>query len=92
MGRPIEHHGRTTISYHFPILLNIRVGSRPMNTRKRIPDNLFRDEGLAREVEDIWWHHMETSLNMLDKVYGALEQILVFFRGEADLRYAAYTP
>ena len=35
---------------------------------------------------------MKTSVNVLDKVSRALEQLSMFFRGEAELRYAAYTP
>ena len=81
----------TTISDHFPILLQIQVGKGIVNTRKRTLESLFLDRQLVREVENIWRHHMKTSVNILDKVSRALEQLSMFFRGEAELRYTAYT-
>ena len=76
----------TTISDQFPILLQIQVGKGTVNIHKTIPESLFLDGKLVREVENIWLHHMKTSVNVLDKVSRALEQLSMFFRGEAELR------
>ena len=81
----------TTLSDHFPIILNIREDIRPIKKQRRIPKSIFSDSKLAWDVEEIWRLHMQSPLNILEKVSRALENISLFFKKQVELCYEAYT-
>ena len=80
----------TTLSDHFSIILNIREDIRPIKKQRRIPKSIFSDSKLAWDVEEIWRLHMQSPLNILEKVSRALENISLFFKKQAELCYEAY--
>ena len=70
----------TTLSDHFPIILNVQEGKKPGQMHKKIPDSIFLGTKLAIEVKEIWQLHMEQQDNSTGKVTNALNHLSFFFR------------
>ena len=80
---------KTSLSDHSPIILNIREAIRPIEKQRRIPESIFSDLKLARDVDEIWRLHMQSSSNILKKVSKALENTSLIFKKQVELCYVA---
>ena len=81
----------TTLSYHFPVCVDLGDNNVSPNASWRIPDRLLVDRQHGAAVEGIWHNklaHIEGTI--ISKVVSALTGISDFFIIQAKKQYVEY--